>query len=969
MDDKSTSSDVFSFFAKPVRSALCELGFHEATLPQKMAAGPILAGENVLLLAPTGSGKTEAVLLPIFSKLVERPSRKGIAVLYITPMRALNRDLLKRLSFWASKLDISIEVRHGDTDLKLRRKQAISPPTILVTTPETLQAILPGSRMRQHLRSVQCVIVDEVHEIASSKRGIQLTLALERLEDIVKDNFQRIGLSATVGNPEKVAQFLAGTKRDIKIVDVALHKGYRYTVESPIPIQADYEMTRTLNTSPEAAARLRRITELIDSHRSTLIFVNSRTIAETLGFRLNQLGRKDIAVHHGSLSKEERAQIEDQFKNGHLKAIVCTSTLELGIDIGQVDLVIQYLSPRQVGSLIQRVGRSGHRLDIVSEGVIITAYPDDTLESVSATKKAQAGKIEDVPVNENALDVLAHQIVGTLMDNQTQSLNEVLSLVRKAYPYRKLSRQTLWDVACFLERLGQVRIDEEGRVLRKGRNSRKYYYENLSMIPDEKRYPIVNVVSDRKIGNLGDEFMALEARIGLNFILKGQVWRIVQIEEETGTVYVVPSEDPLAAVPGWDGEMVPVPFELAIETGHLRETIAKTLSKTGNVEAAAAELSKDFHTDKSTLLNTVQEVEEHLKRGAPLPTDKCILVEGFDKFIVVHACFGELVNRTLGCIFDAVLTDKEIIVGWWNDGYHILIETPRKLTQQAIQNACKYMFSLTEKEAEEAFSKYLDSKFPFSYKMKFVAERFGALPRGKTMSYERMSQLPKRFGNTPILDETLREAMIEKIDIKKAKDIMRAVSEGTIKVNTFFSHEKPTPLAYHMLAKFSDLSELMAPEGLLLSNIDRMKKTIESRYPSLLCLSCGHWTREKRIRELQEEPACPKCGSRLLALLYPSQDAEHVDEAMKKRHQGEDISPEELKEITQARRTADLVLSYGKKAIMALEVKGVGPETASRILGKMHPKEEDLLMDLLKAKIVYLRTREFWKDKEERKTT
>lgn len=968
MREESSDFGVFSLFAKPVRSAVAELGFSEPTLPQKMAASPILAGENVLLLAPTGSGKTEAVLLPIFSKLVQQTPRKGISVIYVTPLRALNRDLLKRLSFWSAKLSISIEVRHGDTELKLRRRQAIFPPDMLVTTPETLQAILPGSRMRQHLRGVQYVVVDEVHELASSKRGVQLAVALERLRQVANKEFQRIGLSATVGNPDEVAQFLAGTERSVRIVEAVLAKSYRYHVENPVPVEADYDLARTLNTSPEAAARIRRMRELVDSHESTLIFVNSRTIAEMLGFKFNQLGRKDIAVHHGSLSREERSQIEDQFKTGILKAIVCTSTLELGIDIGQVDLVIQYLSPRQVSSLIQRVGRSGHRLDMLSEGVIITAYPDDTLESVAAIRNAQAGRLEPVLIQENALDVLAHQIVGVLMDRAELSLKEFLALMRQSYPYRKLTKNALWDVICFLERLGEVRIDQEGKGLRKGRNSRRYYYENLSMIPDEKRYPIVNVISDRKIGSLGDEFMALKARVGLNFIVKGQVWRIVQIEEETGTVYVVPSEDPLAAVPGWDGEMLPVPFDLARETGQLRENIARALKETGKAEAAAEELAEKFVTDKSALLSTVQEVEEHLKQGAPLPTDRHIVVEGFDKFLIVHACFGEMVNRTLGSIFDSVLSEREVIVGWWNDGYHILIETPRKLTRQEVENTSACLFNLTSKEADQAFQAYLDSKFPFSYKMKFVAERFGALPRGKTMSYERMSQLRQRFMNTPILDETLREAMIEKVDIRKAKEIMRDVRNGKIKVSTVFSQEKPTPLAYHMLAKFSDMSELMAPETLLITNIDKMKMAIGARKASLLCMSCGQWAEENKIRDLGEQPVCRKCGSKLLAPLYPSQDAEHVYEVLKRRREGKEVSEEELKELTLARRTADLVLSYGKKAVMALEVKGVGPETASRILGKMHPKDDDFFMDLLKAKILYLRTREFWKGREERRT-
>ena len=270
--------------------------------------------------------------------------------------------MLKRLTLWAQKLGFTVEVRHGDTEQKTRRMQAKKPPTLLVTTPETLQAILPGSQMRQHLRNVEVVIVDEVHDLASSKRGAQLSIALERLQLVTGREFQRIGLSATVGNPEEIAKYIAGTRRKITIIQASPQKNYRYNVENPSPTEADYELAGKLETSPEAAARIRRILELVDSHRSTLIFVNSRTVAEVLGHKLQQLKRDDIAVHHGSISKEERIAIEDEFKAGQLKAIICTSTLELGIDIGNVDLVVQYMSPRQVNSLIQRVGRSGHSL-------------------------------------------------------------------------------------------------------------------------------------------------------------------------------------------------------------------------------------------------------------------------------------------------------------------------------------------------------------------------------------------------------------------------------------------------------------------------------------------------------------------------------------------------------------------------------------------------------------------------------
>jgi len=507
---QALGSNVFQLLAKPVCEALAELGFSKPTLPQVMAIPSILTGENVLLIAPTGSGKTEAVLLPIFSNFIQQNAKKGISMVYITPLRALNRDMLKRLSFWASKLGVSIEVRHGDTEIKFRRRQALFPPNMLVTTPETLQAILPGSRMKQHLSYVKHVIVDEIHELASSKRGVQLTIALERLYEIAGREFQRIGLSATVANPEKVAKFIAGTHRNIKVVEASMPKGYKYWVETPNPEEGDYDLAGKLRTSPEAAARIRRITELVDGHRSTLIFVNSRQNAEMLGHKFNQLKRFDIAVHHGSLSKEERAKIEDEFKSGVLKAIICTSTLELGIDIGNVDLVIQYLSPRQVNSLIQRVGRSGHRLDRLSEGVIVTAFPDDTLESMAAVKSAYKGKLEPVLVHENALDVLAHQVAGILLDKGNIDLKTLLAILRRAYPYRNLIENKLLDVVDYLDWLNELRIEEEGKVLRRTRKTRRYYYENLSMIPDERRYPIVNIISDRKIGTLGDEFMALK---------------------------------------------------------------------------------------------------------------------------------------------------------------------------------------------------------------------------------------------------------------------------------------------------------------------------------------------------------------------------------------------------------------------------------------------------------------------------
>jgi ATP-dependent Lhr-like helicase len=678
-----------------------------------------------------------------------------------------------------------------------------------------------------------------------------------------------------------------------------------------------------------------------------------------LGHKFSQL-TKDIAVHHGSLSKEERILIEDEFKANALRAIVCTSTLELGIDIGHVDLVVQYLSPRQVSSLIQRVGRSGHKLGLLSEGVILTAFSEDTLEAIAATQRAYKGLLEPACIHENALDVSAHQVAGILLDQRHATTNQILEIVRRAYPYRNLSEAKLLDVVDYLHRLRKLRV--EGNTLKRTRRTWSYYYENLSMIPDEKRYPIVDVLSDHTIGTLGDEFMALRARVGLNFICRGKVWRIVQIEDETGTVYVVPSEDPMAAIPGWDGELLPVPFTLAQEVGKLRKEIAKRLDQEETLETVTQKLAKKFSTNKSTLLKAIEEIQEHLKKGAPLPTDDQIFIEAFDKYVIIHASFGEVVTRSLGCIFDSVLSDKELITGWWNDGYRILIEMPGEIELKDLEKLRSILFGLTDEEINQAFEDYLKARFPFSYKMKFVAERFGALPRGRTMGPKRLAELPRRFRKTPIYDETVREVMLEKVDLSSVKKIIKKVKKGKIKIKSMLCLESPTPLAYHILKKYSDVPELMAPERILLSNIERMKRAILARKATLFCLSCGEWTAEKRIRELPENPVCGECEAGLLACLRFGQKPKKLRDVLKRRLQGEELVEEDLEQLSHARRTADLILSYGKKALIALQVKGVGPETAFRILGKMHHKEDDFYMDLLKAKIQYLRTRPYWED-------
>jgi len=938
---------------RPIRNAMRQMGIGELTEPQRKAIPLITAGKNVLLIAPTGSGKTEAALLPVLGKLVELKERGGISLLYITPLRALNRDMLRRILAWCDRLGLSVDIRHGDTPTSMRRKQALKPPDILITTPETLQAILPGGRMQGNLKATRWVIVDEVHEIAESKRGAQLAVGLERLRDVVGRDFQRIGLSATVGTPEKVAGLLVGSGGQVEVVRVPVPKGYSYWVQWPQITEEDIELSASLTTSPDAAARIATIKELADTHTSTLIFVNSRQIAEMLALRLSSLDPK-ISIHHGSISREERERIEESFKRGAMKALVCTSTLELGIDIGRVDLVIQYLSPRQVGPLIQRVGRSGHTLGRTSEGVIITAYTDDALESIAVVRRAKRELVEPTKLHENALDVLAHQIVGLTLDHGRIEVGRVIDAIARAYPYRELEREKADEVIDYISRLGLIRPD--GGSIGPTKRGRHYYYTNLSMIPDERRYPVSDVSSDRTIGIVGEEFVALKARVGLHFICRGMVWNVESISDD-GRVFVTPVEDPRAALPGWDGEILPLPYELANEVGRLRREIAERM-RDGTPEEVGAWLCKEFRIEDHTALKIIEELKEHVRGGAPVPSDRVILVEGFDRYLIVNACLGELANKALGYCAEHRLAAEGILRKWWCDGYRILIELSVEVNDGNIKSLAKKALPSGPEGVRRAFNARMEGEFPFNYYMKFVAERFGAIRRGLLLGEGYLQNLCQRFRRTPIYEETMRELLLEKVDVAAAERAMADVAKGEIRIETYVAKDAPTPISFHILNKYIELPEAIAPETAKRDSIERARNAILSSSVELMCMECGHRHESIIVSKLLAKPRCSSCSSTLLALLPRYMG--NAESIVKRRLAGERLPEEELKLLANLRRAADIVHSYGKNGVIALSAYGIGPQTASRILSKMHYSEDDLLRDLLEAKLKYIQTRPFW---------
>ncbi len=944
---------VFANLSETMQEALAESGFTSPTPPQSVAIPKIMGGTNVLLIAPTGSGKTEAVLLPILDQLTKMEKRQGISIIYITPLRALNRDLLKRLEFWRAKLGFTVEVRHGDTPQKERRRQAIKPPDFLVTTPETLQAILPGKRMRSHLRHVRWIVIDEVHELAGDRRGVQLTVGLERLRAATDRDFQRIGLSATVGNPKEIAAFIAGD-RACEVIQVLPPKEAKYFVEFPHPTDEDVVIAQSLYTAPEAAARLNRIWELVENHDSTLIFVNSRTNAEILGSKFHQM-KRNIAVHHGSLPREERVRVENDFKNGKIKALVCTSTLELGIDIGSVDLTIQYMSPRQVSSLIQRVGRSGHKLDRLSEGAIMAVSTEDILESVAAVQMAQEKSIEPVSIHEKALDVLAHQIAGLILESEDETkADEALTLIRRAYPYRNLTREEFEKVTAFMEQMRYLR-QESGLLLRGGR-TRQYYYENLSMIPDERRYQVIDVSTQQAVGILGEEFMMLKARLGLHFIVKGKVWQIEQISDDA-RVYVTPVEDPTAAVPGWDGEILPIPFELAQKVGRLRSDIAQLL-ETSATSFVVAQLDGRWPTERFAIRKVVEEIHGHREMGAPVPTDKRIVLEAFDRFLIVHASFGETVNNTLGEVCEELLSRRGLVRQWWADGYRILLELTSTTGDLALEEIRSAIFGIDPGVLEGVFKGVLHRHFPFGYYMKFIAERFGALRRGVMFSGDSLKELALRFRMTPIYDETIREALMLHVDYPRVREIYRRIREDEMEVALFRAGDTPTPLGFHLLNKHVDVPELIAPETVERDTIERLRYSLGNITVDLLCFECGELMQAEVVKALPQKPKCSSCGSGLLAVSTWSTD--YLSRILEKKLKAKPLEEDDRGALARARRSADLVLTYGSRAILAQCVYGIGPQTASRILAKMHDDEKAFYKDLLEAKLKFITTRPFW---------
>ncbi|ASJ04819.1 DEAD/DEAH box helicase [Thermococcus barossii] len=898
---------------------------------QQDAFREVSSGKGVLIIAPTGSGKTEAAVLPVFNEILEG-GLKPISALYIAPLKALNRDLLERLELWGEKLGITVEVRHGDTSAYRKAKQTKNPPQMLIITPETLGVILTVKSLRKHLENVKFVIVDEIAELVDNKRGAQLLLNLERLAEIA--DFRRIGMTATVGNEEEVRAWL---KADV-IVKPNWRKNYRFHVLYPRPDGRDLDLARELSVSPEIAARLRALWGVVEEHGKALIFTNTRQFAEILAHRLKAWG-KPVEVHHGSLSREARIKAEKALKEGRIKALICTSSMELGIDIGDVDVVIQYMSPRQVNRLVQRVGRAKHRIGEVSEGYVIATNVEDYLQSLVIAKHSLEGRFEAVePMG--GLDVLAHFVVGLLIEYKRLPRERPYEIARRAYVYRNLSWEDYLDVLGVLEDARLMGYDEEKNLLYLRRGAFQYYYENLSTIPDEVSWRVFDSKSGHVIGRL-DESFVMDLEEGMEFVMNGRSWIVLKIDDEARLLKVRESKSLESAIPSWEGEMIPVPFGVALDVGRLKR-----------------ELAFDFKKAKG-LLEGVEFSEEELRRafdeirGEPFSTDRDIVVESTPEALVIHADFGNRANEALGRLVHSLLILRYgRVFSVRSQGHAVVFKTPFQLNPEEVK---RYLYQEPE-SLEFIVSRALRDSHAYRWRMTNVAKRFGALRRdAKIRKVERL------FEGTVIERETLNELYHDKVDVKKGELVLEMLKRGTMRVKTVLRKEPST------LAR---LNMTVGGEFLLSGTLERdevlelFRKRLLDHEVVLVCTNCG-WSAKTRVARLQniELRQCPRCGSKMLAVAHPI-DAEEFLPVLEKVRHGKPLERREERTYRKLLKAADLVDSYGFEAILALASYGTGPDTAARLLAQY--RGEALLVALMERERQFIRTRRFWMDRKEK---
>jgi ATP-dependent helicase Lhr and Lhr-like helicase len=808
--------DVFS----PKTRAWFEGAFAGPTPAQEQGWPAIASGKHTLIQAPTGSGKTLAAFLYGIDRLTETPG-EGLRLLYVSPLKALNYDVERNLRGPLAGLgsELRVAVRTGDTPQRDRAAMLREHPDILITTPESLYLLLT-SRGREMLKSVETLILDEVHAVAGTKRGAHLALSVERLERLAEKPVQRVGLSATQRPMEEIGRFVSGG-RSIELVDAGRAK--ELDLKVVVPLEDMREPGESGSIWPSIYPE---ILELVQQHRSTIVFVNNRRLAERMALRLNEQAnegveegeRREIArAHHGSLAREQRLEIEELLKKGEIPCLVATSSLELGIDMGAVDLVVQVESPKSVARGLQRVGRAGHELGAVSRGRIFPKFRADLLESAVVAERMKAGAIEETVIPRNPLDVVAQQIVAICADEEI-TVDELHELVRGAYNFADLSRVQLENVLDmlagrypsdeFAELRPRIVWDRTAGVIRGRQGVRQLAVQNAGTIPDRGLYGVHLVDGGGRVGEL-DEEMVYEARAGQTFLLGASTWRIEEITRDR--VLVSPAPGVPGLIPFWKGEGPGRPYELGEQIGRAsRELVALPEKK------AVERLTTDHSLDEQAAQNLLTFLNDQQNATGAVPSDRTVVVERFrdeigDWRMCILTPFGARIHAPWSMAIGVRMRDSlglEVQSLWSDDGIAIHLpdaDAPPPTEELLIDPA----------EIEDLVMSELASTALFGSRFRENAGRALLIPRRRPgertplwqqrLKAQGLLQVARKYGSFPVILETYRECLQDVFDLPALKRLLNGLKTrelDLVDVETATASPYSTSLLFDYVANY-----------------------------------------------------------------------------------------------------------------------------------------------------------------------
>jgi ATP-dependent helicase Lhr and Lhr-like helicase len=835
--EKYSDKEIFNTL-NPLMSEWFKKKFGGFTEPQRYSILNIHQGKNTFIGAETGTGKTLSAFTAILNELVSLSERgeleDRVYCIYVSPLKALNNDIHRNLEEpleeikalaekKGKKINVRTGVRTGDTTTSERAKMSKKTPHILITTPESLAIILNSPKFSEKLASAKWLIIDEIHSLAENKRGTHLSLTMERLQRKA-EGLCRIGLSATVAPIEEMAKFLVGyengEERDCAIVDVSFIKQMDLKVLSPLP--------DLINTSQEEIqeALYETLDKLISSHKTTLVFTNTRAATERVVHTLQDKFPKkylegNIGAHHSSLSREHRLNIENRLKEGKLKAVVCSTSLELGIDIGSIDLVLLLGSPKSVARAIQRMGRSGHKLTEKVKGRIIVLDRDDLVECSVLLRNALTKKIDKIKIIENALDVLAQQIYGMAIE-EPRKIKEVFETVKKAYPYRNLSRKDFDDIIDYLSGkysslenrnvYAKIWYDKEKEMIgKRGKLARVLYMTNIGTIPDESKITVK--IGTQKIGFL-DEIFLERMHPGDVFVLGGQAYVFKYSRGMTIQVATAGKRPP--TVPSWVSEQLPLSFDLAMSIEEFRELMEEKF-KFEKTEKEIIEFILGYLKVNEKAGRAIYSYFKEQYYYSEIPHIRKILIENYKennkKFAIFHTLYGRKTNDVLARALAFMIghnTRKDVEVYINDNGF--MLSADKLPIQQALN-------ALNEKTLIIALKKGIKKGEIFKRRFRHVAARALMILRnykGRTKSAGKQ-QMASHFlipairaidENFPILRETTREIMEDAMDLENAKKIIKLVDEKKIKI-VEKNVELPSPFAFNLFTQgISDVMKI-----------------------------------------------------------------------------------------------------------------------------------------------------------------